>query len=125
MVNKYVELLERKDVLCFILSEEAISESFRVTETEFFSYLNESDNALTIADIKSRYLSVFKEIFNIEKNGSLFVESPYVEGAFETILKMYDYGDRKEIFGLLKLYERHLLTKNVSELKSVAPFYVF
>jgi len=82
LVNKYVELLERKDVLCFILSEEAISESFRVTETEFFSYLNESDNALTIADIKSRYLSVFKEIFNIEKNGSLFVESPYVEGAF-------------------------------------------
>lgn len=95
MVNKYIELLERKDVLCYILSEEAISESLRVLETNFFSYLNEPGHSLTIADVKSRYLNVFKEIFNIEKNGSLYAESPYVEAAFEVILRMYEYGDRK------------------------------
>ncbi len=38
---------------------------------------------------------------------------------------MYDYGDRKEVFELLKLYERYLVSKSVSELKSLAPFSVF
>lgn len=73
LVNKYIELIERKDVLCYILGEESISESFRVLETEFFSYLNEPGNSLTIADVKSRYLNVFKEIFNIEKNGTIYL----------------------------------------------------
>jgi hypothetical protein len=78
-----------------------------------------------LSDVKAKYLSVFKEIFNIEKNGYMFVDSTQSEGAFEVILRMYDYNDRKEIWGLLKLYERYLVSKIVENLKSLAPFYVF
>lgn len=76
--------------------------------------MHEPNHSLTITNIKSRYLNIFKEIFNLEKNGTIYIESPNVEVAFEVILKMCDYGDRKEIFDLLKLYERHLITKKVS-----------
>ncbi len=38
---------------------------------------------------------------------------------------MYDYYDRKEVFELLRLYERYLVSKNVENIKSLAPFYVF
>jgi hypothetical protein len=38
---------------------------------------------------------------------------------------MYDYYDRKEVFELLRLYERYLVSKNGENIKSLAPFYVF
>ena len=64
LVNRYLELLERKDVLCYILSEETTSESMRVMQTEFFSYLHEEENkldrSLTFGEVKARYLNVFK-----------------------------------------------------------------
>lgn len=86
-------------------------------QTEFFSYLNDDSNRaerlLTLSDVKTKYLNVFKEIFNIEKNGYMFVDSTQSEGAFEVVLRMYDYNDRKEIWQLLKLYERYLVSKNV------------
>ncbi len=41
------------------------------------------------------------------------------------ILRMYDYHDRKEVFELLRFYERYLVSKNVENIKSLAPFYVF
>ncbi len=68
---------------------------------------------------------MFKAIFNVEKNGYMYVDSSQSEGAFEVILKMFDYVDRKEVWDLLKLYERYLVTKNLENLKSLAPFYVF
>ena len=48
-----------------------------------------------------------------------------METAFEVVLKMYDFTERKEVFELLKLYERNLVTKSVSDIKTLAPFYVF
>lgn len=38
---------------------------------------------------------------------------------------MFDYGDRKEVWELLRIYERYLVGKNMADMKSLAPFYVF
>lgn len=38
---------------------------------------------------------MFKEMFDVERNGTVYVEAAIVEGVFEVILKMYDYSDRK------------------------------
>jgi hypothetical protein len=73
-VESYLSLLERKDTLAFILTEEPSSEGLKQLPTEFFSYLNEplQKQDLTLSEIKTRYLRVFKEMFDIQKNGTIY-----------------------------------------------------